>query len=342
MTNHVSGIVARVSRNALDKMLSSKAAGQSEPPVAHAAAVANLDALFESAVLGRSKPDRDGNPNIRAIHRFSAPLNVNGQVMLAKMTVKETVRADQPNPLYTVESVEFNEKSPAAQWVDSTVQADELDPTSIRSAGDLRSLAQRVQDFNTVTLEDGQKKTPVASPRDTPIAGERATSANTGVSDLVRCPLQRVNPDSVSKVVDPQTGEPLCVYPGSTDFDAIANGVLPSNARSDTGNVRNGRLERGTGQDLESEDGRVNHSRQADGEVAAAREGTASVPGDPREGFDSLGPTQIAPTPTRNDLGAGTALIVRDTDIAGNPQRCPAGSSPNLRFAGHPVNRYEI
>ena len=163
LTNTATGIEAKVSRNALDKMLSGKAVGKSASAADHAFAVANLDQLFERAVLGWSKPDRDGDPNIVAVHRFFAPVLRNGQARLAKLTVKETARSDQANPLYTVESVTFNEKSPAAQWVDSTVQDDGLDPTSIRSAGDVRSLAQRVQDFN---------------------------------------------PANVSKVVDPNTGEP--------------------------------------------------------------------------------------------------------------------------------------
>ena len=105
--------------------------------------------------------------------------------------------------------------------------------------------------YNTVTLKDVQNKTPVASPRDTPIAGERATSANIGVSkekaqdsygspgarsrplgetpiaglsDFIRRPLARVNPEAVSKVVDSATGEPLVVYHGTAaDFDAFDN-----------------------------------------------------------------------------------------------------------------------
>jgi len=69
--------------------------------------------------------------------------------------------------------------------------------------------------YNAVTLDHGQKKTPAASPGDTPTTGERATPANTGVGDFVRLPLARVNPDTVSKVVDPDTGEPLVVYHGT-------------------------------------------------------------------------------------------------------------------------------
>lgn len=86
--------------------------------------------------------------------------------------------------------------------------------------------------YNTVTSKDVQNKTPVASPRDTPIAGERATSANTGaskekaqdsygrldrqagssvapiagLSGFIRRPLAQINPEAVSRVVDPDTG----------------------------------------------------------------------------------------------------------------------------------------
>lgn len=134
--------------------------------------MANLDDLFSRALIGWSKPDADGDPNIKAIHRFFAPVMVGGRAMLAKMTVKETAIENDPNPLYTVEAVEFNEKSPAAQWVAAASSADGVDLTSIRSAGDALTLAQRVQEFN---------------------------------------------PDTVSKVTDPQTGEPLVVYHGTVE-----------------------------------------------------------------------------------------------------------------------------
>ena len=118
-----------------------------------------------------------------------------------------------------------------------------------------------------MALEDGQNKTPVASPRDTPITGERATSANTGVlkekaqdsygspgalsrplgetpiaglSDFIRRPLARVNPEAVSKVVDSATGEPLVVYHGTgPDFSVFRDGVAYFTPRTDYSHIRN-------------------------------------------------------------------------------------------------------
>jgi len=146
LTNQVTGTVATVSRNSLDKMLSSKAVAKSETPATHSFAVANLDALFERAILGWSKPDAKGDSNIVAIHRFFAPLHTDNGTRLVKMTVKETAQTDRSNALYTVEAVELNEKSPAAQWVGEIANADGVDPRTIRSVGDVINLAQAIQD----------------------------------------------------------------------------------------------------------------------------------------------------------------------------------------------------
>lgn len=159
-------------------MLSSKAVGKSETPSIHSAAVANLDALFERAILGWSKPDSEGDVNIKAIHRFFAPVLIDGRAFLAKMTVKETAQESKNNPLYTVEAVSFEAtENPAAQWVGEIASADGADPRTIRSAGLIESMAQRVQNFN---------------------------------------------PSNVSKVTDPETGEPMVVYHGTVaDIDAF-------------------------------------------------------------------------------------------------------------------------
>ncbi|MBB6559573.1 N12 class adenine-specific DNA methylase [Acidovorax soli] len=149
LVNQQTGFVSRVSRNQLDKMLSNKAVAKSVSPAAHSMAVANVDHLFQSAILGWSKPDDHGNKNYVAIHRFFAPMERDGKVLLVKLTVKETAISTDPNPLYTVEAVEFNEESPAAQWVAASATADGVSLTSILPAGDVLSLAERIERFNT-------------------------------------------------------------------------------------------------------------------------------------------------------------------------------------------------
>nr|WP_255594907.1 PLxRFG domain-containing protein [Acidovorax sp. sif1233] len=148
LTNEATGLQANVSRNTLDKMLSRKAVEKSASAQAQSRAVANLDHLYQGAIFGWSKEDRDGNTNVRAVHRFFVPMDMDGRMLMAKLTVKETVDANHANPLYTVEAVDFNEKSPAAVWVDASAKADGIDLTSIRSAGDVLSLAQEIEQRN--------------------------------------------------------------------------------------------------------------------------------------------------------------------------------------------------
>ncbi|PJK07991.1 hypothetical protein CO610_07450 [Lysobacteraceae bacterium NML95-0200] len=85
--------------------------------------------------------------------------------------------------------------------------------------------------YNSVVLHDGHEKardsygqTDQGGSVDAPIAG---------LNDFIRRPLQRVNPAEVSKVVDPETGEPLVVYHGTTqNFDAFDNKKTGANDRA--------------------------------------------------------------------------------------------------------------
>ena len=179
LTNAVTGMQAVVSRKTLDKMLSSKAVSKSESATAHATAVANVDHLFEQAIWGWSKPDRDADTNFEAIHRFFAPMTYGDKQLLVKLTVKEVKLSSQSNPLYTVEAVELNESKRGKQWVEQAMQDDgldlqkrnplqrewadeiagEADPNSTlarphgmnpgRSAEDVHSLAQAIERSNT-------------------------------------------------------------------------------------------------------------------------------------------------------------------------------------------------
>lgn len=146
LTNGATGMVVTVSRNNLDKMLSQSAVGKSTSAFDQSLAVANLDHLFSNAVFGWTKPDRDSDPNIVGVHRFFAPMDTSDGTRVVKLTVKESARQDQGSKIYTVESLEI--ESPASIWVDSTVQADGLDPTSTPYAGLIQSLVEAVQQRN--------------------------------------------------------------------------------------------------------------------------------------------------------------------------------------------------
>jgi len=125
LTNEATGMVAVVSRKSLDKMLSASAVSKSETPAIHSTAVANVDSLFERAVHGWSKPDRAENPDIKAIHRFFAPMEINGRTKMAKLTVKEMVRQERSTPIYTIEAVDFEDGG--RQWLEDAAREDGID-----------------------------------------------------------------------------------------------------------------------------------------------------------------------------------------------------------------------
>lgn len=105
-------MIATVSRNSLDKMLSGSAVGRSESPALHSYVVANLDALFERAIYGWGKPDKRGGESVRAIHSFFAGIRYGDESRLAKITVKEHVQKNQGNKTHSVEAVEFDKNVP--------------------------------------------------------------------------------------------------------------------------------------------------------------------------------------------------------------------------------------
>jgi len=123
LTNQQTGMTAVLARKSLDKMLSASAVSKSETAAIHSAAVANADRLFERAVLGWSKPDRAADPAIKAVHRFFAPMNIDGRMKLAKLTVKETVDEHRSNPLYTIEAVSFDDDH-GTRWMNDAARED--------------------------------------------------------------------------------------------------------------------------------------------------------------------------------------------------------------------------
>jgi hypothetical protein len=117
IANKDDGLTATVSRNALGKMLSQSAVRKSDTESAHAFAVANLDRLFEEAIRTHSGPDEKGSIHIAAMHRYHTPFPYRGEIIMAKMTVKEFARQADGNRLYTVEALDM--VKPAGNWVPS-------------------------------------------------------------------------------------------------------------------------------------------------------------------------------------------------------------------------------
>jgi|GEM_PF-6987949 len=100
------GLTARVSNNTASKMVSASAVRKSSSPSAHLAAIGSFEELFSRGSIMESRPDRDDNHNIRAIHRVVSSMEFEGRAYDVKFTVKELVQPDQGNRVYSIEAVE--------------------------------------------------------------------------------------------------------------------------------------------------------------------------------------------------------------------------------------------
>jgi hypothetical protein len=86
--NRDTGWTITVGKRGRDKLTSKKDG-------IHYDSVVALPDLIERAVLAESQPDRELDANIRAVHRFYAPIEVRGTVYRAKLTVFETIEGDR-------------------------------------------------------------------------------------------------------------------------------------------------------------------------------------------------------------------------------------------------------
>jgi hypothetical protein len=109
LENERTGLEATLSGKNLKKMTHYSAHIKSKNPVDHARAVANVDQLFRVARRIKTKADDKGDPNIASVQRYVAPLVSDGRVVMVKMTVKETARSRDQNPLYTLEAIDVED-----------------------------------------------------------------------------------------------------------------------------------------------------------------------------------------------------------------------------------------
>ena len=227
LTNRETGMTATISRKTINKMLSGKAHNKSSSLRAHLLAAANIDRLFENAVMGWTEAYNGNSVDVVGVHKMFAPLNVDGEMQLAKLTVKE-LRGEQGNRIYSVEAIDVgNKKSSVPEMTEAGINTDS---TSHRLHGaTVDSLVQQIQDYNiasqlaaTAEAYGGEAAYNAAK-----AAGETELDYRQWVQ--VRTPAFKEwfgdwenDPDNASKVINPRTGEPLVVYHGTNaEFDTF-------------------------------------------------------------------------------------------------------------------------
>ncbi|MGH8562699.1 MAG: PLxRFG domain-containing protein [Gammaproteobacteria bacterium] len=154
--NRDTGWDISVARAGLEKALSHSG----RPSNLHLNAVRALPGLLDHAVLAESKPDAEGDPNIRAIHRFYAPLRVGKSLYRVKLTVKETTLGkkfyDQSLTEIETANVQLVGEDQSPQDAQSTRTA--TGPLAARvSIPDLLRGAVRDSDGQPFAPEDGRR-----------------------------------------------------------------------------------------------------------------------------------------------------------------------------------------
>ena len=100
------GEEAKLSKTSIQKLVSNEAVQKSIrngfKREQHYAAASDIDNLFRNSVKVLSRPDRNNDPNVKAIHKFAAPLFGDN---LAYITVKEAT--EQGKRIYSVELIEM-------------------------------------------------------------------------------------------------------------------------------------------------------------------------------------------------------------------------------------------
>ncbi|MBF0785793.1 hypothetical protein E4T80_10005 [Muribacter muris] len=147
LVNKETGMIATISKRSLDKLVSGKASHKSSSTHDHLMAVANIDQLFENAIDGWIEPAKSvDNTSIAGVHKMFAPLNIDGVIKLAKLTVKE-FKDNSGNRIYSVETIEIGDQKSSVPELTASVQ-DERTLVGLHRAN-VESLIQQIKNFNS-------------------------------------------------------------------------------------------------------------------------------------------------------------------------------------------------
>ncbi|CAK0754988.1 hypothetical protein CCP3SC1_2450001 [Gammaproteobacteria bacterium] len=157
--NESTGLNAVVSMTTLRKMTSRSAVSKSASLMSHISAVANADKLFRHALLDHSHPDARGEPTIVALHRYVAPMiDSDGSVLAVKMTVKETTGPNEPNPLYTIETIDVEKPArmaPSGEGIERGIGVGDVATAS--TGGPSEKVVQLLREVKDAMLKQGNR-----------------------------------------------------------------------------------------------------------------------------------------------------------------------------------------
>ncbi len=139
----------------------------------------------------------------------------------AKSLVAADIEALIPASIYARSSASHGGDGPDIAGYSTLLVRVDVDGIDLVASFTVRHQSDGQWYYNAVALHDAKEKAQDSYERPDQQAGS-SVAPIAGLSDFIRRKLERVNPDNVSKVADPDTGEPLVVYHGTaSDFDAF-------------------------------------------------------------------------------------------------------------------------
>ncbi len=102
--------IATLGRGGIDKMNSGLARGKTNNDKLHAYTFANVGRVFSNSIQLETEADKNNNTNVKAVHKFYAPIYFERQLYAVKITVKE-FNAGTGNRLYSIEGIDINNES---------------------------------------------------------------------------------------------------------------------------------------------------------------------------------------------------------------------------------------
>jgi len=103
-----SDLQAVISKNSIEKILSSKSVDDSHDFKAHLLAAGNLDKLYTNAIEPWSfemNPNKN-NDSLVSVHRLFAPMEYKDKIAVVKITVKEMKNPKDKNRIYAIKALD--------------------------------------------------------------------------------------------------------------------------------------------------------------------------------------------------------------------------------------------
>ncbi len=189
-TNEMNGRRAEI-KSDWSKIFSTPAKKKSASYEAHYAAANHLDTLFEHGVKMWEEAPRNGSNDIRAYAKYGCPFELNGDVYLAKITVKEYSSSAATDGLYSVEAISVEKIG--TEGINAGITSIEGHELDLGATVALSKMLTPTPDIVAQSAPEAQAPTPDAFVRDAVMGMLAAAGDGNGAEGADAKPTERAS-----------------------------------------------------------------------------------------------------------------------------------------------------